>query len=115
MVDKRYQYPNHSKNPHLIDTLVYFNGSNGAVKITWVYGHPVWEEQIKVWDAIRYMGSNRTGHWMCIVDFNDVSYSYEKEGGRPKDTRKMDAFNSLISDMSLVALDLKETFLHGEQ
>lgn len=39
--------------------------------------------------------------------FQNISYSYEKEGGRHKDARKMDVFNSLISDMDLVDIGFK--------
>lgn len=84
MVEEGDTDPNHTKKCHFIDIMVRFEGSSGEVKITWVYGHTVWEKWVKVWNEIRQMGSIVRGSWMCIGDFNNISYSYEKEGG-PKE------------------------------
>lgn len=54
------------------------------------------------------MGSRTRGSWVCIEDFNDISYSYEKDGRRPKYQKKMDAFNLLISDLLMFDIRFKD-------
>ncbi|KAF7811508.1 reverse transcriptase [Senna tora] len=47
------------------------------------------------------------GAWPCVGDFNYVLYHSEKWGGKPKATRKILNFQSLLSDCGLFDLEYK--------
>lgn len=44
---------------------------------------------------------------MCMGDYNEIARMTEKEGGRPKQQRMMDAFNAMMQDTQLVDLGFK--------
>lgn len=44
---------------------------------------------------------------MCVGDFNEISMESEKEEGRPKQPRMMEAFNMIMRDTNLVDMGYK--------
>lgn len=44
------------------------------------------------------------GPLMCIGDFNDILYHYEKEGGRVRDDRKLMGFRNLVEQSGFIDL-----------
>lgn len=46
----------------------------------------------------------RKDPWMCVGDFNEIAVAREKQGGRPKQTRMMEAFNAMMRDDGLIDL-----------
>lgn len=57
---------------------------------------------MRLWDRIRGLANGRTRLWMCVGDYNEIARATEKEGGRPKQQRVMDAFNSMMQYTGLV-------------
>lgn len=54
------------------------------------------------------MGHGRRGPGRtCIGDFNEIPDQLKKGGGLPKDQSKIDKFNGLINDLSLIDLGFK--------
>lgn len=47
------------------------------------------------------MSKNIFEPWCCIGDFNDIFEFDEKEGGRPKEKRKIDTFRSMVEECGL--------------
>lgn len=44
---------------------------------------------------------------MCIGDFNEVSFIWEKQGGREVSSNRMECFNNFISNSGLIDLEFK--------
>ncbi|KAF7822883.1 reverse transcriptase [Senna tora] len=70
-----------------------------------IYGPPVDKDHRIAWDQLRAFGKSIQGSWLCVGDFNDVLYHFEKEGGKPKATRKVLNFQSLLDDCGLFDLN----------
>lgn len=50
--------------------------------ITFVYGDPVVEYRENVWERLTITSIARSGAWMMIGDFNEITSNAEKKGGR---------------------------------
>ena len=49
--------------------------------VSFIYGPPVEEERLRVWDQLRAIASTMQGSWLCVGDFNDLLSQNEKLGG----------------------------------
>ena len=76
-------------------------------KVFWVYRPMDYEEKKDVWELIsereRYTGIP----WLCLGDFNDILYNYEKEGGNIRAARKIKGFRMMIENYRLNDLGFK--------
>ncbi|KAG5556475.1 hypothetical protein RHGRI_006921 [Rhododendron griersonianum] len=61
----------------------------------------------QAWSQLRSCARSISSPWLCIGDFNEVSSSKEKFGGLPVSSSRLEAFNGLISDCSLLDLEFK--------
>lgn len=48
-----------------------------------VYGPTWWQDKISVWPMFSRLVSKGSPSWVCLGDFNDISSSLDKRGGRP--------------------------------
>lgn len=97
----------HQKKAMIIDTKVDLKDDQDQVHMTWLYGSTKWEKRLQLWEELRNISSNRTGPWICMGDCNEIAQLEEKEGGRPKQQRMMDAFNEMMQDAHLVDMGFK--------
>lgn len=96
-----------SKDPSHIDTTIDMGNGSDRVHITWIYGSTKWEERLQLWERLRRLAYHRRGSWMVTGDFNEIAHGGEKEEGRPKQQRMMDAFNIMLQDTGLVDMGFK--------
>ena len=47
------------------------------------------------------------GPWICLGDFNDILYNYEKERGNIRAARKIKGFRMMIEECKLNDLGFK--------
>ncbi|CAL9007242.1 unnamed protein product [Prunus brigantina] len=69
-----------SKN--LIDTEITEKGGGKRRRISWIYGTPNREEKNDFWSWIGNSLQPGSIPWMCIGDFNELIWEFEKKGGR---------------------------------
>ena len=67
-------------NNRMIDIEATIEGHK--VFITFVYGDPVVEYRDNVWECLTRMSLTRTGPWLMLGDFNEITSNREKKGGR---------------------------------
>ena len=52
-------------------------------------------------DTIRSIKGDLGVPWLLMVDFNEIFYNSEKEGGRPRSQRQLQAFHDILSECEL--------------
>ena len=73
----------------------------GGWRFTGIYGEPEWNQKGRTWDAIRSIRGDLTAPWLLMGDFNEILYNSEKEGGRPRTQRQLQAFHDVLSECEL--------------
>lgn len=86
---------------NVMDTTISSAWLGRDVLVTWIYGDPNQARRTINWEALRILRANRRDQWICVGDFNEISHHDEKIGGRRKDQRMLDAFNSLMGDLQV--------------
>jgi len=66
-------------------------------RFTGVYGEPEWNQKHVTWEALRSIKGDLSTPWLLMGDFNEILYNIEKEGGRPRPQRQMQAFHDVLS------------------
>lgn len=70
-------------------------------RLTGIYGESRWEHKGKTWEALRYLHGMMDRPWMELGDFNEILFHHEKEGGRPREQRLLQAFSDSLADCAL--------------
>jgi hypothetical protein len=52
-------------------------------RFTGIYGEPRVDKQEETWHLLRTLHLQEKLAWVCIADFNEILYSFEKQGGLP--------------------------------
>ena len=76
-----------------IDTVVQEEREWG---LTGLYGEPRWEHKEKTWEVLRSLHGVSQLPWMVFGDFNEILFNHEKEGGRPRTDRQLQAFHEAL-------------------
>ncbi|KAL8476903.1 hypothetical protein ACS0TY_029271 [Phlomoides rotata] len=58
-------------------------------RLTGIYGHPEDNQKWRTWMLLDMLGVDFTWKWLCVGDFNEVLYGYEKMGGIPRAEGRM--------------------------
>ncbi|WZY69216.1 hypothetical protein YC2023_001456 [Brassica napus] len=88
-----------SASARIIDTEVKL----GAVVfyMSFVYGDPVRQRRIAVWNELKVIALNRTGGWFLAGDFNELMNNSEKVGGPPRQESSFFDFRAMARDCRL--------------
>jgi exonuclease III len=71
--------------------------SDGFVwRFTGIYGDPRSDGKENTWKLMRTLKQQNNKPWLCIGDFNEVLYAWEKEGGVPRPQSCMDKFKEAL-------------------
>ena len=55
----------------------------------------------KTWDTMTRLRRESTLPWLCIGDFNEILYNFEKQGGGPRAHSQMDCFHEALNFCNL--------------
>lgn len=72
-----------------------------------LYGEPKMEEKDKTWKLLRTLKYQSDKPWLCAGDFNEVLFSWEKEGGVARSQTCMDKFKQALEECELDDLGFK--------
>lgn len=67
---------------NLIDTKVVMMGSGTSFHASWIYGTPYREDKDTCWMWLTTSILSNNLPWLCIGDFNEILWAFEKQGGR---------------------------------
>lgn len=71
------------------------------------YGHTVEHFCDSSWNLLRRLGQNQYLPWLTVGDFNEIVFSFEKQGGHERPNRQMEYFHSALLDCDLHDLGFK--------
>ncbi|KAL6225190.1 hypothetical protein ACLB2K_004041 [Fragaria x ananassa] len=81
-------------SPNFIDTVVTFLSEDFVCQITFMYGNPHDNEKKAFWHSTYTCFNPRSSSWLCVGDFNEIQWSFEKWGGTPPDIWRIKLFRS---------------------
>lgn len=58
------------------------------MRVTWVYAPPYFSNKDAFWESWSHQSWNDGTPWLVIGDFNELLWSFEKEGGAPWNPRR---------------------------
>jgi hypothetical protein len=88
------------KNENYIDVYV-GEGLANIWRFTGFYGEPSWANKYLSWERLRELKSVTSMPWVVMGDFNEILYSFEKEGGRTRPNNFLLAFQEALIDSGL--------------
>ena len=77
------------------------------VYITFVYGDPVVEYRENVWERLTRTSIARSGDWMMIGDFNEITSNAEKKGGRKRTEASFTPFKTMLANCGMIEFPYK--------
>jgi hypothetical protein len=86
--------------PNFIDVRIE-EDMNKVWRFTGMYGEFKWSEKYKTWDRIRSIHQNNNLPWVVMGDLNEILYDHEKEGGRKRPAKYLQAFHNTLDDCGL--------------
>ena len=84
-----------------IDALVHGGGEVGWWHLTGFYGDPDTNKRPESWRKLRHLSKTSDLPWLVIVDFNEITSVFEKEGGSDRPRQQMGNFVDTINWCSL--------------
>lgn len=94
-------------SPNYVDTMVCFLSASFVCKISWLYGNPHINEKQAFWRSMYSRFPHQTILWLCLGDFNEISWHREKWGGLAPDIWRLNLFQSFISNGQLRDLNFQ--------
>lgn len=76
----------------------------GPWRFTGVYGVPEQPQRWRTWRMLDYLVGVNSLPWMCLGDFNEVLFDYEKVGGNARRERSMSDFRDCLDRCGLCDL-----------
>ena len=70
-------------------------------RFTGIYGEPRVVKRRETWRLLRTLHLQEKLPWVCIGDFNEILYSFEKQGGLPKPQIQMERFCDALNFCNL--------------
>ncbi|KAA3459595.1 reverse transcriptase [Gossypium australe] len=78
------------------------NDKDSGVKwrLTGFYGNPVESLRSNSWDLLNHLHNSNIGPWLVMGDFNEITSSFEKKGGRLRSEIQMAKFRDVLESLS---------------
>ncbi|XP_020177948.1 uncharacterized protein [Aegilops tauschii subsp. strangulata] len=70
-------------------------------RLTGIYGQAKTELKEETWKLLRTLHLQEKMPWVCMGDFNEILYNFEKQGGVPRTQAYMDHFHSALNFCNL--------------
>jgi hypothetical protein len=70
-------------------------------RFTGIYGEPRADKREETWRLLRTLHLQEKLPWVCMGDFNEILYSFEKQGGLPKPQIQMERFRDALNFCNL--------------
>lgn len=86
-----------------IDVLIN-KGKADVWRLTGFYGHPVTQRRVESWNLIRSLLGKFSAPWLCAGDFNEITKTHEKKGGRLRPDFQMKNFRDALDECGLMDL-----------
>jgi hypothetical protein len=75
--------------------------------LTGMSSKPRCEHKVQTWEMMRSLKGVVSTPWLALRVFNEIVFNYEKEGGRPRPQRQLQAFHDALADCDLSDMGFK--------
>jgi len=79
--------------------------SRQHMQITFIHASTNFGERLTLWQTLGHIKPNSSWPWICMGDFNEILYVWEKVGKKEADNSRIAAFRNMINDLSLMDMD----------
>ena len=86
-----------------IDVLIY-KGKVDVWRFMGFYGHPMTQRRVESWNLMRSLHGRFSAPWLCADDFNEITKTHEKKGGRLRPYYQMNNFRDALDECGLMDL-----------
>ncbi|KAL8470043.1 hypothetical protein ACS0TY_032782 [Phlomoides rotata] len=87
-----------------VDCFTDRGGRRGDWRFTGIYGWPEDHHKWKTWRLLDTLAMGNTLPWLCLGDFNEILFQYEKQGGSIRRESRMEDFQNCLERNSLIDL-----------
>ena len=84
-------------SPNHIDGILN-KGKEDEWRFTGFYGEPETQNHHLSWTCLRRLKNRNSIPWLCAGDFNEITRSHEKKGGRLRPERQMEEFRDVLDE-----------------
>lgn len=77
------------------------------MRISFLHAPTIFQERLRLWRQVKDSNYSNPLPWLCVGDFNEILYHWEKIGCREVDQYRMAAFRDFLDDCSLMDLESK--------
>jgi len=91
-------------SPNLICVHYFSNSPDVQCLISFVYGPPYQKHGYDFWSQLAEFGSDSSVPWLCIGDFNSITSSLDKLGGRPFNGCSKNDFGHFMNSFGMIDL-----------
>ncbi|KAL1145654.1 hypothetical protein V6Z11_A11G313000 [Gossypium hirsutum] len=84
-----------------IDAMVKEENVNEEWRFTGFYGSLYVNSKNASWNLLQKLGQDQRHPWLVSEDFNEIMYSFKKNGGLPRDERRIEAFREILEEYQL--------------
>jgi hypothetical protein len=88
----------HTMSKYFIDVMI--TSDEASWQLSRLYGEPNLDKKDITWRALHVLNS-RPVPWLCMGDFNEVLFQYEKQGGAARLQRCMGMFKEALEDCGM--------------
>ncbi|KAL8485009.1 hypothetical protein ACS0TY_027348 [Phlomoides rotata] len=87
-----------------IDVTIHNTNGDGDWRFTGIYGWPEDQQKWKTWHLLDTLAVGNSLPWLCVGDFNEIMFQYEKQGGSLCRESRMEEFRQCLERNSLIDL-----------
>ncbi|XP_057811697.1 uncharacterized protein LOC131025935 [Salvia miltiorrhiza] len=91
-----------SSEHHILETIE--DDIHDAWDFCGIYGWSKTDEHVLMWNLMRDVLSDVNSKWICVGDFNETMYHFEKRGGNLKTDLRLELFRSTVESCNLIDL-----------
>ncbi|KAA3454784.1 reverse transcriptase [Gossypium australe] len=84
-----------------IDALVGDQNTDQKWRLTGFYGSPYAQERQESWQILKSLHCDDNQPWFVCGDFNKIMYGFEKQGGLPREEKRMEEFRNTLQHCQL--------------
>ncbi|KAH7857565.1 hypothetical protein Vadar_014063 [Vaccinium darrowii] len=97
----------HFKSKNLLRCNVSWPSNASRWLATFIYAPPSWNQRAIFWDTMRKIHEENKYPWICVEDFNEVGFIWEKQGGNECNRARIEQFQQMLSDCDFMDLEFK--------
>jgi len=95
---------------HFIDTICTKNQTAKTMRLTCLHALSIYHHRQQVWADIRQIRTSSSFPWVCIGDYNDILYHWEKQGKKIIESYRLNSFREFVNDCMFMDIESKGCF-----